>query len=996
MHAVARFLWPALVTALFAPATVSARPASVTSPQGTQAFDDQRRLDINQLNMWVTNYGSIAWARGTGDRRSYADPGLEYPKGSGNTAMFAAGLWLGAKVAGETRAVVAEYSQEYGPGPMVGGTYADPSLPQYRVYKVLAWSGNPADTGHVDRVAPGPMEDPLAHHSWSEYMAGAVPDGAPWQVWDLPDPNNAGLTVPVPGPAIASGQLLWCVYNDADPALHTNEAGNSAPLGIEVQQMVIGATASMAESHAARIRYRIINKGAQQLDEMYVSMWSDPDLGNPSDDLIGSSDSLDMVYAYNSNNADTQYGAATPAVGFVLLEGPKAVLGDTIPAASAVKFIGGLDPVSAAQSYYSMLGLFISGDPMIDPTTGLPTTFWVGGDPIEGTGWLDSNPADRRTMISSGPFAMAPGDTQEVEFALVVGQGPDRLASIHALRANAYELIYGVPAPMTPAPTNCPRPREYWTAQCPPGVGDLTAVQIAAIAQQVGARSLLFDWPNGTESSALCTALGPSDPTDLRAAAKAEYAALMANWSAGQLGIVPPDGQPIRLLGAGNVSNLVEMAGADPTVTVTYADDVTQNPRALTGVNWGGAAFFGGAGYGWNFWGGSLNPAATPDSFPTLEIRFNQGATQKAYRYLRLEQANGSAPSLGREYRYGGFREVPFQVWDTEHNVQLDVAFVERAITDAAGTIQPPAAQPATFDSTWAPDASEIGGREYLFTLHTPYSPVPKTPFEVDDAMDVAPMPILYGLWARLRGVWAVIDDGDRMVFASQPYSGSGVDTQLLRLERKPLSDPATQAAYSELLHTLETINGNLTLESPCDTSATVEIAFVGVQASMDSVVIVWQSSVPWFPVNVVRLNPGGSYLQTRADANGEVRFVDRTPVPGDVNSYQVVWQVHDVRRFSPAVNVRVPTTLRPALEGFIPNPARTQATIAFFLPMRAPARLELLDLQGRRVWSREVGDLGPGRWTAMIGGGVLRPGVYLIHLRQAGMSVSRKAVFLR
>ena len=31
---------------------------------------------------------------------------------------------------------------------------------------------------------------------------------------------------------------------------------------------------------------------------------------------------------------------------------------------------------------------------------------------------------------------------------------------------------------------NCPRPLEYWSAQCPPGAGELTAVQIAAIAQQ--------------------------------------------------------------------------------------------------------------------------------------------------------------------------------------------------------------------------------------------------------------------------------------------------------------------------------------------------------------------------------------------------------------------------------------------------------------------------------------------------------------------------------
>jgi len=715
-----------------------------------------------------------------------------------------------------------------------------------------------------------------------------------------------------------------------------------------------------------------------------------------------------MVYAYNAGNDDEIYGADPPAIGVVLLEGPKTALGDTITAHAGVKYIGGTDPSSSQETYNLMLGLDGTGTPMIDPATSLPSTFWFDGDPVAGTGWLDAIPTDRRILLSAGPFAMAPGDTQEVEFAIVVGQGADRRASILALRANAYELIHGVPAPGTPLPMNCPRPLEYWSAQCPPGAGELTAVQIAAIAQQVGDQSLLFDWSAGTESAAFCTVLNPSDPSDLRMAAKAEYAALVASWAAGELGIVPPGGLPIRLLAntpvrCGEIfsfwttlGSLLEQALPQPTLEVTYEFDASTRFRPITGVNWGGATFFGGADFGWNFWGGSLDPETMPDSFPTVEVRFNRGVTQQAYRYLRLEQANGSAPNLGREYRYGGFREVPFQVWDTEHNVQLDVAFVERAITDAAGTILAPAMQVASFDSTWSPTDEPEGGREYLFILHTPYSPVPKSPFEVDDAMNVVPMPILYGLWARRRSATYTIEDGDRVLFLSKPYSGPGIDTKLLRLERESLSDPVVQQTYLELVGCLQNINSGLLLENPCDASTTVQMSLVDVQASEDSVVIVWQSSAPWIEVQMEARDTHWNLWRGFADAAGTIRFVDESPVPGDVNSYQLSWLEHGARRYTPAVDVRVPTTLRPALEGFIPNPARTQATIAFFLPMRAPARLELLDLQGRRVWSREVGDLGPGRWTAMIGGGVLRPGVYLIHLRQAGMSVSRKAVFLR
>src|SRR5207245_2238128 len=68
------------------------------------------------------------------------------------------------------------------------------------------------------------------------------------------------------------------------------------------------------------------------------------------------------------------------------------------------------------------------------------TTFQVSGDPVSGTGWLDSDPGDRRLLISSGPFAMAPGDAQEIVLAIVIGQGSNRLASISALR-NADDVV---------------------------------------------------------------------------------------------------------------------------------------------------------------------------------------------------------------------------------------------------------------------------------------------------------------------------------------------------------------------------------------------------------------------------------------------------------------------------------------------------------------------------------------------------------------------------
>ena len=83
------------------------------------------------------------------------------------------------------------------------------------------------------------------------------------------------------------------------------------------------------------------------------------------------------------------------------------------------------------------------------------------------------------------------------------------------------------------------------------------------------------------------------------------------------------------------------------------------------------------------------------------------------------------------------------------------------------------------------------------------------------------------------------------------------------------------------------------------------------------------------------------------------------------------------------------------ALEGVRPNPSHGELlNVVFVLPTAAPARLELLDVGGRRVSEREVGALGAGRHTLDLGAGQnLAPGLYLVRLMQgANVRVTRVA----
>jgi hypothetical protein len=84
------------------------------------------------------------------------------------------------------------------------------------------------------------------------------------------------------------------------------------------------------------------------------------------------------------------------------------------------------------------------------------------------------------------------------------------------------------------------------------------------------------------------------------------------------------------------------------------------------------------------------------------------------------------------------------------------------------------------------------------------------------------------------------------------------------------------------------------------------------------------------------------------------------------------------------------------ALEPVRPNPLRDGAlSVRFTLASGGAARLELSDVAGRRIAAREVGSLGAGRHTVDLGRDArLAPGLYLVSLRQGGVSrVTRVAV---
>lgn len=129
-------------------------------------------------------------------------------------------------------------------------------------------------------------------------------------------------------------------------------------------------------------------------------------------------------------------------------------------------------------------------------------------------------------------------------------------------------------------------------------------------------------------------------------------------------------------------------------------------------------------------------------------------------------------------------------------------------------------------------------------------------------------------------------------------------------------------------------------------------------------------------PGNLIAATADAGY--TDAGAIAQHYKLSAVDVHGNESGYALLTpaQTVDAGGFAP---------LAFALEGVRPNPARgEQLTVRFALPVAAAARLELVDVSGRRVVAREVGALGAGRHVVDLAVGRRLPaGLYMLRLSQ-------------
>ncbi len=304
--------------------------------------------------------------------------------------------------------------------------------------------------------------------SWQQYKF-AVETGAPFHdgngdgIYNPVDLNNNGLwDNNEDAPVLLGDSHSYLVMNDAQPA-HLRRYSDTSPIGVEVRQQIISRQqTSPGLDEIFFVRYTLTNKSNHSVfDSVYFSINTDPDLGNYQDDLSGSDTLLRGGYVYNSgpdnqfdgtapafiqtfittpysyipgvtytdNNANGLYdeGIDTPLDSIVLNYGPRTgqkwVRGAAASRFSSFNQFNVFPLTMIPNDLQEMRNMQMGGKNMngtpLNPCTwpygnasnlpdcgSIDPRYVYSGNPLNGTGWLNTLGTDQSYLISAGPFRM--------------------------------------------------------------------------------------------------------------------------------------------------------------------------------------------------------------------------------------------------------------------------------------------------------------------------------------------------------------------------------------------------------------------------------------------------------------------------------------------------------------------------------------------------------------------------------------------------------------
>lgn len=377
-----------------------------------------KNIDANNINAPVEADGFLF-------HNTTTQASFEVPKFSGKYCIYASNLWMGGLDQNGILHLSAQtYKQngtDYWPGPL---TTNGSTLPPSNWNKI--W--------HVERSV---IDNHIANYNTQGYQMpqdliewpGSTYNGINQIFAPFADINNNGIYDPSYGdyPNVIGDEVLYMMYNDKYDA-HGESMG--IPIEAEVYTSVYAynSTGSVNIDNTIFVRHRIRNRSQiNTYSNFYVGIWNDFDIGDISNDMIGTDITRNMVYGYNANNYDSIYGNNPPAIGVKILN--HALHNSMFYNNTGINFYGN-NPTTTNHYYNYLRSLWKDDLPLNYGLEGYQTAFgstnfcFSGNtNPNFSQAWDMNTPMDYRIIGTVGPFTIPPNGYITVDVAYIYANG---------------------------------------------------------------------------------------------------------------------------------------------------------------------------------------------------------------------------------------------------------------------------------------------------------------------------------------------------------------------------------------------------------------------------------------------------------------------------------------------------------------------------------------------------------------------------------------------
>ncbi|PID81213.1 hypothetical protein CSA17_00900 [bacterium DOLJORAL78_65_58] len=394
------------------------------NPGGVFELEGDFVMNVGEVQINITNWGLIGSAFSVATTFSDA-PSCQWPAGSGNEYLWAAGLWVGGVVLGERLVSTGGWSSEWMPLNELEAT-----IYEAVGTKLLRPAGN---TGASGRRAPMPNPDDDDDGVIDEETLNGLDDDGD----GLIDEDFAQI-----------GNQMMVLTNYDNTPLAQESFPDHTPMNLQVVQSSFQWENDQVDDFVG-FDYKITNIGVTDIQRVYVGFFADSDIGPRSGEGTAENDMAGSwrgtVRASDDSWVPVEVGYMWDAAENTPLDGYFGIL-----------FLGhDVDPTGATAPTHVGLRTFQKfqgnatfdqgGDPSNDDEAyqllSAPASEW---DINTGRG----KEADFRFMVSAGPFATLKQDeTLNFQVGMVVGPGLGDYLGSPGLLSNCAEAAltwYGI------------------------------------------------------------------------------------------------------------------------------------------------------------------------------------------------------------------------------------------------------------------------------------------------------------------------------------------------------------------------------------------------------------------------------------------------------------------------------------------------------------------------------------------------------------------------